>query len=517
MTINRKEFLSIGGRAVIGAAAAPSFFDFLAATPDFRRAVLGTPQIQKIHRYLEDHKAEHLARIQRDLRQPSVSSWNLGITEMAELMRDSYREIGCREAELVRTDGNPGVWAWYDAGASKTISTYMMYDTQPFDEKEWSSPPLAANLVPMDPFPQVIVARGAINDKGPNRMFLNACEAILAVEGKLPVNIMFTCEGEEEQGSPHLHQIIAPHREQLGSCRAHVRALPSQDRDGFVTMHLGRKGIAYVELECHGAAWGRGPQRMAAFSGTKAILDSPVWRLVKALSSMVDPAGNRVLIDGFNDAVVPPTPEEIRLVDTIIARYGEQALAAERGNVKAWMNDWTPAEAIRHLVFDSSLNINGIFAGYTGPGSATILPEKATARLDARLVPNQKIADQVGLIRGHLNRHGYDDIKLTQVGAHDEWYRTSVSVPPVQALLSVYQRYGVEPMVWPRSAASNPQVLYAGPPLNLPICQGGLGHGGRMHAPDEYLVVEGTDRVAGLVRAEQSIVDILYAYAGWPE
>jgi acetylornithine deacetylase/succinyl-diaminopimelate desuccinylase-like protein len=393
----------------------------------------------------------------------------------------------------------------------------MMYDTQPFNEKEWSSPPLAANLVKMDPFPQVMIARGAINSKGPNRMFLNACEAILAVEGKLPVNIIFTCDGEEEQGSPHFHQVLAPYIDRLKKCNAHLGAGPSQNRDGFVSMSLGNKGIVYVEVEAHGKHWGRGPQKMPIHSSRKAILDSPVWRLVKALNSMVDDSGNKILIDGYYDAIVPPTEEEEMLIRTIIQRFGANALASERENVKVWMNNWTPEEAIRHLTFDTTLNIDGIWGGYTGPGSATILPEKAAAKLDSRLVPNQVIDEQIKLMREHLDKHGFSDISMTKLGGGDEWSRTSVKAPVVQAVLSVYKKYGIEPAIWPRSAGSSPEAQYTRPPLNLPACSGGLGHGSRAHAIDEYLVIEGNDKVAGLVQAEQSIVDILFAYANWPE
>jgi len=194
MEITRREFMDLGGKAMLGAAVAPNFLNFLDAPCGFIEDILASPRIKKIHKYIEDHKTEHIARIQSDLRQPSVSSWNKGITEMAERMKESFKQLGCKEAELIKTDGLPGVWGWYDSGAKKTISHYMMYDTQPFDEKEWSSAPLAANLVKMDPFPQVIIARGAINDKGPNRAFLNACEAIIALEGKLPLNIMIMFE-----------------------------------------------------------------------------------------------------------------------------------------------------------------------------------------------------------------------------------------------------------------------------------------------------------------------------------
>ena len=151
--MTRKEFLSLGGRVGASRCRGAKLLR-LSRLADFASDVLHTPQINRIHRYIEQHKAEHLAKVQADIRQPSVSSWNLGIQEMAERMRQAYQAIGCREAEVVKTDGNPGIWAWYDGGARKTISTYMMYDTQPYDEKEWSSPPLAANLVPMDPFPR---------------------------------------------------------------------------------------------------------------------------------------------------------------------------------------------------------------------------------------------------------------------------------------------------------------------------------------------------------------------------
>jgi acetylornithine deacetylase/succinyl-diaminopimelate desuccinylase-like protein len=256
---------------------------------------------------------------------------------------------------------------------------------------------------------------------------------------------------------------------------------------------------------------------MPIHSSRKAILDSPVWRLVKALNSMVDDSGNKILIDGYYDAIVPPTEEEEMLIRTIIQRFGANALASERENVKVWMNNWTPEEAIRHLTFDTTLNIDGIWGGYTGPGSATILPEKAAAKLDSRLVPNQVIDEQIKLMREHLDKHGFSDISMTKLGGGDEWSRTSVKAPVVQAVLSVYKKYGIEPAIWPRSAGSSPEAQYTRPPLNLPACSGGLGHGSRAHAIDEYLVIEGNDKVAGLVQAEQSIVDILFAYANWPE
>jgi acetylornithine deacetylase/succinyl-diaminopimelate desuccinylase-like protein len=180
------------------------------------------------------------------------------------------------------------------------------------------------------------------------------------------------------------------------------------------------------------------------------------------------------------------------------------------------MNGWTPEEAIHHLVFDTTMNIDGIWAGYTGPGSATILPEKATAKIDSRLVPDQEIAGQEKLVRQHLDRHGFSDLEMRLIGGGMEWSQTSVSEAVVQATLAMHRRHGVEPMVRPRSAGSSPQWEYTRR-LGLPACGGALGHGSRAHADDEYIVIEGNGKVAGIVESEQSIVDLLYAYAAWPE
>jgi acetylornithine deacetylase/succinyl-diaminopimelate desuccinylase-like protein len=280
-------------------------------------------------------------------------------------------------------------------------------------------------------------------------------------------------------------------------------------------MHLGSKGILYLEIEAHGARWGRGPQKMPIHSSRKAILDSPVWRLVQALSTLYDPARNRILVPGYYDAIRPPSEEENELMRVLTTKFKGRLFGSESENVKAWTNGWSEEEAAAHLVFDTTLNIDGLWGGYTGPGVATILPEKAAVKIDSRLVPDQTIPAQKRLILDHLRRNGFDDLEVRELGGGDEWSQTSVKEPVVQAVLSVYGKYGIEPQVWPRHGGSSPQYQYTRK-LGLPAAGGGLGHGGRAHSDDEYLVIDGNDAVAGLVRAEQSIVDVLYAYAAWP-
>jgi acetylornithine deacetylase/succinyl-diaminopimelate desuccinylase-like protein len=519
MPLTRKEFLDLAARGAVGATVGPSIFNFVGrAEAAAAMDALTSPEVRKVKDYIAAHKEEHIAAVQRDLRQPSVSSWNKGVKEMADLMVESFRKLGCRDVQLVPTSQPqwPGILAHYDVGAPRTAVVYMMYDTQPWEETRWSSPPLEARRVKeFAGFPEVVVARGAVNSKGPNRFTLNALESIVAVHGKLPVNVIFTCDGAEEQGSPNFHEVLDPWRDRLARADALLGLSPSQQPNGAVSMSLGNKGIMYVEVESHGKRWGRGPQKMPIHSSRKAVLDSPVWRLVEALRSMYDPARNEILIAGFKDDIRPPNEEELELMQVVTTRHRDKLFAGDRENLKVFAHDWTPEEAARHLTFDTTLNIDGIWGGYTGPGTATILPEMATAKIDARLVPNQEVRKQVGLVRAHLDKHGFGDLDVRMMGGGDEWSQTSVKAPVVQAALAMYRQHGIEPMVWPRSAGSSPQWEYTRK-LGLPAGGGALGHGSRAHADDEYIVIEGNDKVAGIVGSEQSMVELIYAFANAP-
>ncbi|HEV8131892.1 MAG TPA: M20/M25/M40 family metallo-hydrolase [Acidobacteriota bacterium] len=519
MQITRKEFLGLAGRGAM-ASAVYSSFDFMERAQAKQAAdILASAEVKKVHNYIAAHKEEHIDLVQRDLRQPSVSSWNKGVKEMAQLMIDSFKKLGCKETILVPTSKPdwPGILASYDVGAPKTIVVYMMYDTQPFVEERWSSPPLEARRVKnFRGFPEAIVARGAVNSKGGNRYTLNALESIIAVHGKLPVNVIFTCDGAEEQGSPNFHEVLDPWRSRLQKANCLMSLGPSQQADGMVSMSLGNKGIMYVELEANGAQWGRGPQKMPIHSSRKAVLDSPVWRLVEALRSMYDPSKNEILIARFKDDIRPPKEEELELMRVLTTKFRDRLFGSDRENLKAFMHNWTPEEAAHHLTFDTTLNIDGVWGGYTGPGVATILPEKAAVKIDARLVPNQDVRKQADLVREHLDKHGFSDIELRRLGGGDEWSQTSVKEPVVQSTLAMYKQHGIEPMVWPRSAGSSPEWEYTRK-LGLAAGGGALGHGSRAHSDDEYIVTEGNGKVAGIVGSEQSIVDLLYAYAHWPE
>src|SRR3990172_6422507 len=163
MKLTRKEFLALSGGAGVGAALSRAF-------PSLAQDVTRSAVVQKIHRVIEEQKEQHISRVQADLRQPSVSSWNMGIQEMADRMVLSFRELGCKEAERVETDGFPGVFAYYDAAAPKTIVVYMMYDTQPFVKERWSRDPLAAERGPKGILEFELEASGERWGRGPQNM-----------------------------------------------------------------------------------------------------------------------------------------------------------------------------------------------------------------------------------------------------------------------------------------------------------------------------------------------------------
>ncbi len=283
---DRREFLetTLGAGVALGAAPFAAFAQWQPPT-DAAFKSSSVPKYEGEHRdvydHIDDHFDEHLERIQAFLRQPSVSAQGIGMEETARMVVEMLKELGARDAARVPTSGHPGVWGSVDAGASKTLLNYGMYDVQPVNPEEWSSPPWEARLVPRPPFPRVILARGATNTKGALRAFLNACDAIIKVRGRLPVNLQFAIEGEEEVGSVHYGQIVDAHEAEMRRADGVLFAITEQNPNGSLAMNLGVKGIAYVEIEADGSRSGRGPTERDIHSSLKAVVDAPAWRLVQ--------------------------------------------------------------------------------------------------------------------------------------------------------------------------------------------------------------------------------------------
>jgi acetylornithine deacetylase/succinyl-diaminopimelate desuccinylase-like protein len=468
---------------------------------------------QDIYAHIDTHQREHLEHLRRWVRQRSISAQNTGIREMAELVRGDLRRLGFAEAELVPTTGHPGVWGYYDAGAATTLVVYMMYDVQPVEPTGWSVGAFDGTVTD-HPLGRVLMARGAMNQKGPERTFLNALESIIAVRGTLPVNLMVVAEGEEELGSPHFPEVIDRYADRLRTAAGVFFPFLSQDGSGDVSTFLGVKGILAFELEARGSDSG-GPINAEIHGSYKVITDSPVWRLIEAMSTLVTPDGNTILVPGYYDPIRPPSDEEQRLVNGMLDRWtaGEDGQRRTLG-VGRWIGGMSGRESLLEYLFNTTLNIDGLWSGYTGPGMKTILPHVATAKLDSRLVPNQTPDSAMAMIRRHLAAEGFGDLTVRVLSGYPP-AQTSVTAPIVQAALSVYNKYGYRTSVSPRLAGSAPYYVFT-ERLGLPLIAGGIGHGSGAHAPNEYMVVapKPGSRVAGLAQIEKAYVDLLFALAG---
>jgi acetylornithine deacetylase/succinyl-diaminopimelate desuccinylase-like protein len=388
-----------------------------------------------------------------------------------------------------------------------------MYDVKQADPKEWSSPPWEAALVDLPKLGKVVMGRGAVNQKGPQSALLAALHAIRAGGKKLPVNLVLVAEGEEEIGSPHFPQVV--HRPDilaaLKRCEGVFMPIFSQDPDGQVTINLGAKGVIEAELVSSGERWGRGP-RLDIHSSNKARVDSPVWHLVEALALLVSPDGNTPAIEGYAEKARPLSEDEKRMIAEAARRMNEQVTKKLLG-VEHWVGDANWQQALEMLVSRPTVNIEGLVGGYTGPGGKTVLPHKAIAKLDMRLVPYMTAADSLAKLKAHLAKHGFGDIEVNMTGGYDPT-STPANSALVRAQVAVYRRGGVDPIMMPRLAGSWPGYVFTGDPLRLPAGHFGLGHGSGAHAPNEYYVIESSNpKVQGMDGAVRSQVEYLYELA----
>jgi len=499
--INRRDFVQRTAMTAAAFAVAPSLSLLPGSSKDDVLA-----QIPKQH--------DAMVKLLRDwIALPSIAAENRGYPQGAEYMATLARDAGFQRVELVPSAGKPGVFGTLDAGAKTTLGIYFMYDVKQYDPAEWSSPPLEGRIVDKPGAGKVIVGRGATNQKGPETAFLAALHAFKAAREKLPVNLVLVAEGEEEIGSPNFSQIVqkpevaAALRKSIGV----IIPFGSQDLDGAVQINLGAKGVVELELVSTGEKWGRGP-KLDIHSSYAAQVDSPAWHLIQALNTLVKEDGHTPAVEGLFDKVRPISPALRTILENAIAKRNE-ASAKKALGVSRWINDETWHDSLVRLVSQPTINIEGLVGGYTGPGGKTILPHRAVAKIDMRLVPDMTAKETLALLKAHLAKHGFGDIEVNMTGGYDPT-ETDPDSKLIRAQVATYRKAGIEPLLWPRLAGSWPGVTFTGAPLRLPAGQFGLGHGAGAHAPDEYWLVESTNpKVAGMDGAARSFVEFLYACA----
>ena len=443
--------------------------------------------MDKIFVHIESHAEEYLARLRRACAQPSISAQGQGLDEMAKLAAGMVRDVGL-SVELVPTDRAPVVLGRIDAGSERTLLLYNHYDVQPVEPlDEWTTPPFEPDV--RDGF---FYARGAADNKGAIVSRVCALEAYLAHRDTLPVNLLWVIEGEEEIGSPHLGPFVERYADLLQGAYGCVWEAGGKNARDRYEIALGCKGLLYVVLRARGAA-------RDLHSANAAVVVSPVWRLLWALNTLKTP-DERVRIPGFYDDVRDISDGQRQALAEW--DYPEEEARALYG-VDEFLGGLSGDRLKERLIFGPTCNIDGFHAGYGGPGSKTVLPCEASARLDFRLVPDQDPMHILALLRAHLDEQGFDDVEIVASdGEHPS--AGDPAHPFVQAAVrTAGQVYGHHPGVTPMMIGTGPVHILCGQ-FGVPVITAGVGYAGScIHAPDEHI------RVADFVAGTQYIAALL--------
>jgi acetylornithine deacetylase/succinyl-diaminopimelate desuccinylase-like protein len=475
-------------------------------------------ELKQVFAHIDANIDDHVVNLQKWIQQPSISNTGEGMQESAEMVKGFFDQLGCQESKVYDVgitewgqQGNPVVYAKCDEGAEKTVVLYWMYDTMPVTQPDlWKAPPFEGRLVEQAPYKKVLIGRGAANSKGPQMVMLNALMSIKAVTGKLPVNLIFVAEGDEERMSMGYRKFVKDHPELFAGADAMYR-FGSQNWP----MTGGSEGCVFVELITSGEKWGRGPNYSDIHGGNKRSVDSPAWRHIKMLSTLVDDSGNKVLIDGFYDNIAPLSRDEDAGLRESAKRINLDVAAKNLGVGRFIASD--PYEYLKMARAGTSMNLDGIWGGNMFPGgSGAILPNRIVSKHNFRYVPNMTGPDIVAKLRKHLDKHGYQDVEINVVG-DVPWAKRSYDNDIARAVLSMYDAFGI-PHQRPVDGASIlggywPAYLFAGDPIDIPIVSGAAGSGGNEHAANEFWVIEGAGSTYGMAGAEKSVAAVLYEYA----
>lgn len=429
-------------------------------------------EFEGVDRYLDEHLNESIAELSALCAQPSVSAQNWGLEECAQLVAEMLQKRGFN-ARIFATGGAPVVFAERKGRGEKTLLFYNHYDVQPAEPLElWENPPFVPTLKDGKLF-----ARGVSDDKGHITSRLFAIDALLNEMGDLPCSVKFVIEGEEETSSVHLKDFVYEHSDLLAAdgCVWEFGGVDHRDQP---VQYLGLRGICYVELSVETA-------NQDVHSGLGgSIFPNAAWRLVWALNTLKGP-DERIQLEGYYDDVRPPSQRDRELMQRLPETAEEYQT---RYGVKHFLKGLTGGVDLRlEEVFQPTCTICGLTSGYQGPGSKTVLPARASAKVDFRLVPDQTPQRTLKLLREHLDRHGFEDVKIDFLGG-DAPDRTDPDDPFVKLVVDTSAEvYGMPMQIVPMTGGSGPNHLFT-EALHIPIVTAGVGHpGSQAHAPNENI------------------------------
>ena len=431
--------------------------------------------------YLEAHANDAQVLLEVLCRQPSVVAQNLGMAEMADLVETLLGEIGFQTQRLYAEGAPPAIYGELRGRSDYTILLYNHYDVQPPEPLElWHSPPFEPTMRDGK-----LYARGVSDNKAEIASRLITIRAIRAVYGELPITLRWIIEGEEEIGSPHFGAIAKTYSSllQADGCLWEGSGFDSTDRPH---LGLGTKGLLYVQLDIQGTG-------IDAHSGSAPILPSAAWRLVQALATLRSPEG-QILIPGFYDAVLPPSAAQL---SAVLDQPDQDAELREAYKVEHFVDNLSGADLRERSAFTPTCNIAGLVSGYTGEGSKTVLPAKAMAKIDFRLVPEQNPDDILTKLQAHLTSAGYSDIHITAFGKADPVV-TPIDDAIVKRIATIAESFADKrPSITPIAGGTLPFLgdlrRYVGVP-GLAAPDNPVYWGCGAHAPNEHIRLDDLDR-----------------------
>jgi acetylornithine deacetylase/succinyl-diaminopimelate desuccinylase-like protein len=429
----------------------------------------------QIDSYLEKNLDKSLAELSRLVAQPSVGAQNWGLQECAALVGEMLKSRGF-DVRIMDTPGAPVVFGERKGKSDKTLLIYNHYDVQPPEPLDlWESPPFEPSLRDGK-----LYGRGVSDDKGHIVSRLFAIDALLETEGELPCNIKFIIEGEEETASINLFDFIKNNVDLL-KADACMWEFGGVDHLDVPLLYLGLRGICYVELSVETAA----TDVHSGLGGS--IFPNAAWRLVWALATLKG-EDERIRIPGFYDGIRSPSARDRQLMEALPEVAEEYK---SRYGVKEFIKGLTGGVDLKlEEVFSPTCTICGLTSGYQGPGSKTVLPARASAKVDFRLVPDQDPDDIRRKLRAHLDAHGFSDVQITDLGG-DPPARTDPDEPFIQLVAKTSEEIFETPMqLVPMIGGSGPSHPFVHD-LGLPVATAGLGYPDtRAHAPNENIRID---------------------------
>jgi len=429
----------------------------------------------RFQKYVGEHLDDFAKEVIRLASQPSVSARKEGIEECASLVEEMLKETGAT-TKVLRMDGvAPLVYGEIKSARSqKTIMFYNHYDVQPEEPLElWKSPPFRPEIRD-----GILYGRGVSDDKGELVSRLKIVESYINTAGEPPCNVKFCFEGEEETGSVHLGDYISKNSD-LFRADAVIWEYGTVDAKGTPMVTLGVKGMIYVEFVLRSLS-------QDAHSSYAAVLPSAPWRMVRLLNMLKDEK-EMIRVPGWYDGVTNLAEDEIGVLEQ---QPFDGAEFRKTYGVEGFLGRMGDDQAKKALVQRPTGNIAGMWSGYTGPGSKTVLPKEIHVKLDFRLVPEQDPQELLKKLRKFLDNNGFQDVEM-QLESMEPAARTSYKNPFAQAAIKAGEKvYDRKPIVALGSPGTGPLYLFTRR-YNMPSVDIGVSAtDGGIHAPNENLKLE---------------------------